>query len=173
MILTAVISLAGLGLVLGLGLMLANRYLSVEVDPRIEQVQDELPGANCGACGYPGCSGFAAAVVGGTAQVTDCTPGGKSTAEKIAALLGVEVGEMVEQVAIIRCAGGNEAAKRKSLYDGIQDCAAAELIGGGDKLCSYGCLGLGNCVEACAFDAVVVTADLLDFVDMDKCTGCG
>lgn len=173
MIITAVISLAGLGLLLGAGLVIASRYLSVEVDPRVEKIQEELPGANCGGCGYPGCSGFAVAVVAGTAKVTDCAPGGKTTAEKIAAILGVDAGDVVEQVALVQCAGGNKAATRKSIYDGVTDCAAAELVGGGDKLCPYGCLGLGSCVTACPFGAVVITPDRLAVVDADKCTGCG
>jgi len=172
-ILTASLSLAGLGLLLGLGLVLAGKYLSVEIDPRIEQIADMLPNANCGACGFAGCSGFAKALVAGTAEVTDCTPGGSETAAKIAAILGVEAGDVVETIAVVRCAGGDTAATRKSIYAGISNCQAAELVAGGDKLCPYGCLGLGSCQVACPFGAVVITEDRLAVIDAEKCTGCG
>jgi electron transport complex protein RnfB len=173
MILPALLSIAGLGLVLGVGLVLAAKYLSVEIDPRVEKVAEELPNANCGACGYAGCTGFADAVVKGLANVTDCTPGGKETAARIAEILGVEAGEMAENVALVLCAGGNETATRKSEYNGILDCRAAEPVGGGDKLCPYGCLGLGTCREVCPFGAVVITDDRLAVIDPEKCTGCG
>ena len=172
-ILYAVVSVAGLGLVLGIGLVLAAKYLSVEIDPRVEKVAEELPNANCGACGYAGCTGFADAVVKGEADVTDCTPGGKETAARIGEILGVEVGDVAENVAVILCAGGNKTAKRKSHYEGVLDCRAAELVGGGDKLCAYGCLGLGSCRDVCPFGAVVITDDRLAVIDADKCTGCG
>ena len=173
MIVPAIATVAGLGLLLGIGLVLANKYLAVDKDPRIERVADELPGANCGGCGFAGCADFAKAVVEGRAEVNDCAPMSSDAATLIASILGIELKEKVKEVAIVLCAGGNEAAARKSEYFGVSDCRAAELVGGADKLCIFGCLGLGSCREVCPFGAVTITKDRLAVVDAEKCTACG
>ena len=168
----SMIELAFFGLLFGIGLALAAKKFAVEVDPRVEKVLEILPNANCGACGYPGCSGFAKAVVAGEVPVTGCPVGGQSVAEKIASILGVEVGEVEPMVAVAACNGGIRA-KDKYEYDGIEDCRAAMVMGGGPKLCSYGCIGLGTCVEACPFDALSMGPLGVPVTDFDKCTGCG
>lgn len=173
MIVSAVLTVAGLGLVLGIGLVLASKYLAVEEDPRIERVAEELPNANCGGCGYAGCAGFAKAVVAGEANINDCAPMSSDAAAVIAGILGVELEEKAKEVAIVLCAGGNDVAQRKSRYLGVGDCRAAELVAGGDKECPYGCLGLGSCVTACSFDAIEISAEGVAIVDRDKCTACG
>ncbi|UCE20652.1 MAG: Fe-S cluster domain-containing protein [Gemmatimonadota bacterium] len=169
----AILSLGGLGLLLGLGLAVASKKFAVTIDPKIEQVLDVLPGANCGGCGYPGCSGFAEAVVGGKVLVTDCKPGGPEIAEKIAEILGVEVGDVAPEVASVHCQGGRAEAVEKCRYEGLESCAAAELIAHGSKGCQYGCLGLGDCVRGCPYEALAMSDNGLPVVLEEKCTACG
>lgn len=172
-ILLATVSLGGMGLLFGAGLAFASQKFAVEVDPRAVEVRDALPGANCGACGYPGCDGFANAVVAGVAPVNGCPVGGKETAEAVGIIMGVtaEVGD--KKVARILCKGGENCLNRFE-YDGIMDCKAENIInGGGAKACTYGCLGDGTCVEACPFDAMFMNEDGVAEVDIDKCTACG
>ena len=169
----AILSMGGLGLILGLGLAVASKKFAVTIDPKIEQVLDVLPGANCGGCGYPGCSGFAEAVVGGKVLVTDCKPGGPEIAEKIAGILGVEVGDVAPEVASVHCRGGRAEAVEKCRYEGLESCAAAELIAHGSKGCQYGCLGLGDCVRAWPYEALVMGDNGLRVVLEEKCTACG
>ena len=172
-IIGALIELGFFGLLFGVGLAIAAKKFAVEVDPRVEQVMEVLPNANCGACGYPGCSGFAKAVVAGEAPVDGCVPGGAEVANKIAEILGVSVGEVKEpMVAVARCHGGTRA-KDKFIYEGIHDCRAAKIVASGFKVCEFGCLGLGTCVEACPFDALSMGEDDIPVTDFDKCTGCG
>jgi len=172
-LLYAVLSLGGLGLLLGVGLAVASKKFAVSVDPKIEAVLEILPGANCGGCGYPGCSGFAEAVVGGKVLVTDCKPGGPEMAHRIAEILGVEVGEVAPEVASVHCQGGQREAREKCRYEGLESCAAAELIARGSKGCLYGCLGLGDCVRACPYEALVMSDNELPVVLEEKCTACG
>ncbi|MFQ6091664.1 MAG: RnfABCDGE type electron transport complex subunit B [bacterium] len=169
----ALLSLGGLGLLFGFGLAFASKRFAVSVDPKIEQVLDALPGTNCGACGCPGCSGFAEAVVGARVLITACRPGGPEVAQKIAEIMGVQVGEVVPEVASVQCQGGRREAKEKCRYEGLEDCGAAELIAGGSKACQYGCLGLGDCVRACPYEALVMGDDRLPVVLEEKCTACG
>ncbi len=166
----AVITMAVLGIFFGGVLALSAKYLKVEEDPRVEKIAEILPQANCGACGYPGCSGFAKAVVSGEAPVTGCLPGGKEVAKKIAEILGVEAGAIEEKVAFVFCSGGDRA-KDKNRYAGIESCTAAKALGG-TKACYFACYGLGDCVEACPFDAIHIV-DGRAVVDFEKCTGCG
>jgi len=173
-IVSSIVAVGGLGILFGAGLALASKKFSVEVDPRVEQVAELLPNANCGACGYPGCSAFAEAVVRGDASVDGCSVGGASVAQEIARILGVEVDFSVEKkVAVVQCQGGKAEAKERFEYRGIEDCAAAELVDGGHKACTYGCLGLGTCVRACPFDAMYMNDNGLPVVIEEKCTGCG
>ncbi len=172
LLLPAIISIAGLGALFGGGLAFASKKFYVEVDPRVEEILEILPNANCGACGKPGCSGFAAAVVAGEVDVADCIPGGSDTAKQIGAIMGVEAEEKEPMTAYVKCAGGNKEAKNKYRYFGVETCLAANLVGGGHKACQYGCLSFGDCVEACNFDAIHIGGNGLPVVDEDKCTGC-
>jgi electron transport complex protein RnfB len=172
-LLASVIGLGGLGITFGAILAFAAKKLAVEVDPRIEQLEEILPGANCGACGYPGCAGYAEAVVTKDEKITLCSPGGQETVEKIARIMGKEAEEMIPMVAVVRCGGSVDKAKSKYIYEGIEDCNVANLLSGGSKACEYGCLGLGTCVKACPYDAMAMRDDGLPMVFEDKCTGCG
>ncbi|MFP4460350.1 MAG: RnfABCDGE type electron transport complex subunit B [Candidatus Zixiibacteriota bacterium] len=170
-ILGSVIELGAFAFLFGTGLGIAVKKFAVKVDPRVSKVEEVLPSANCGACGYPGCSGFAKAVVKGEAPITGCTPGGKEVAEKIADILGKEVGSTAKQVAICICHGGENASVSYK-YDGIEDCRHANSVAGGPKACMFACLGLGSCADACPFDAIKMENGL-PVVDYEKCTACG
>ena len=171
-ILIPILTMGILGLLFSSGLVLAYKKLRVEEDPRVMEIFEILPQANCGACGFSGCRAFAEAVVKGAAPVNGCPVGGEEVASKIASILGVEAKTMVKKVARIHCRGTKEAAKERGVYLGIATCAAAHLIGG-QKQCSYGCLGFGDCVRACLFEAMWMGEDGLPHVDETKCTGCG
>lgn len=172
-IMSALIVLAGLGLVFGAGLAIASRAFAVHKDPRVAQIEAVLPGANCGACGAPGCSGFAEGVVEGKYPVTGCTAGGAETSKAVAEIMGTEAGDVKACVAVVRCRGDKEACPDRADYQGIRDCRAAMLVDDGSKGCVYGCLGLGTCVAACPFDAMVMGENGLPMVIEDKCTACG
>ena len=132
-----------------------------------------LPGANCGGCGYPGCSGCATAIAEGKAPVNACPVGGAKVANKVAAIMGVEAGAAEPQVAFVKCNGTCSNAKSKYKYEGISDCVfASQLAGSGSKGCTYGCLGLGTCVNVCDFGALSVV-DGVAVVDEEKCVSCG
>ncbi|HHV62813.1 MAG TPA: RnfABCDGE type electron transport complex subunit B [Firmicutes bacterium] len=172
--LKAILSLAGLGAVFGIMLGLAAKKFAVESDPRIEKITGVLPGANCGGCGYPGCSGLASAIVGGSAPVDGCPVGGQAVADKIAGIMGIQAVHARErQVARVMCGGGADKASSRFAYIGIKDCRAAELVSGGPKACTFGCLGFGTCVKACPFGAIEMGSDGLPVIDEIKCTGCG
>lgn len=163
-----------LGVAFGAGLAMAAKRFRVDADPRVEQVYDALPHIDCGACGYPGCSAYAAAVVKGEAAVDLCVPGGADTAQAVAQIMGVEVAEAKESSrAVILCQGGLAEARRDFEYVGVGDCRAASLVHGGPKACKYGCLGFGTCVEACPFGAITMSDNGLPVVAEDRCSGCG
>ena len=168
----AVVVLGILGLIFGIILDFASKKFAVEVDPKEAEVLEVLPGANCGGCGFPGCGGLAAAIAKGEAPVNGCPVGGAAVAEKVAAIMGVEAGAGEKIVANVRCKGTCDATKEKYEYSGIQDCRAAASLIGGAKSCSYGCLGLGTCVQVCNFDAIHVV-DGVAVVDEEKCVNCG
>ena len=172
-ILSPLMIMGGLGLLFGAGLAIASRIFHVKKDPRVASIEEELPGANCGACGAPGCSGFAEGVVKGDYPVAGCPVGGMETAKKIADIMGVEVGDVEAKVAVVCCRGDKENCPDRAIYDGIEDCRAAMIVDNGAKGCEYGCLGLGNCVDVCPFDALSMGEDGLPLVDEEKCTGCG
>ncbi|EKX93449.1 RnfABCDGE type electron transport complex subunit B [Peptostreptococcus anaerobius] len=172
LIVNAVVLLGVLGLIFGMILDFASKKFAVEVDPKEAEVLEVLPGANCGGCGFPGCGGLAAAIAKGEAPVNGCPVGGAGVAEKVAAIMGVDAGSGEKLVANVRCKGTCEATKNKYEYSGIQDCRAAASLIGGPKGCSYGCLGLGTCVQVCKFDAIHVI-DGVAVVDEEKCVNCG
>lgn len=172
-VISSILGIGSLGLLFGAGLAYASKKFAVEVDPKIEMLLEELPGANCGGCGYPGCSGYAEAVVKSCADMTLCSPGGDEVVKKIAGILGVEAITSEAKVAVVQCRGDNEKAANRFNYDGVEDCSAAQIIMGGAKGCVYGCLGLGSCVKACPFDAMYMADNGLPVVIEDKCTACG
>jgi Na+-translocating ferredoxin:NAD+ oxidoreductase subunit B len=173
MIITAVAILGGVGFTFGALIALANRKLSVWEDPRINGVNELLPGANCGACGYPGCRAFAEATVAGVTEPAKCTVMSPDMREDVAAYLGVDAGQANRRVARLLCAGGSDVAPRKASYHGIQSCAAAVSVGGGGKGCAWGCVGHGDCAVSCTFDAIIMNEHDLPVVDVDLCTACG
>jgi len=166
--------LTGLGLVAGVGLSLAARFFAVETDPRQEQIADMLPGANCGGCGFAGCNDFAAAVVKGDVEPDACPVSPPEVATAIADLMGKTVEARAPMVALVMCQGTEDAAERKKYrYNGVASCASANLIGQGDRLCNYGCLGLGDCQRACGFDAIEMTGLGVARVTPSRCSACG
>lgn len=167
----AVGALAAIGVLIAVLLATAARKFHVEVDPRVEAVLAVLPGANCGACGNPSCFGAAEAIVAGTKPVNTCTAGGQAVADAVAELLGAEKCAVVSMVSVRHC-GGGKAARRLFEYSGVLSCNAASRVAGGDLACAYGCLGYGDCVRACKFDAIHLDERGLPVVDLEKCTGC-
>ena len=172
-IINPILSIGGLGVVFGAGLGIAGEVFKVEEDPKIGEILEALPGANCGGCGFPGCGGLASAIAAGNAPVNACPVGGASCAEKIGAIMGIEASAADPVAAFVKCGGTCEKAKERYEYQGISDCnMAVQLAGNGSKSCTYGCLGLGSCVKACAFDALHII-DGIAVVDKDKCVACG
>jgi Na+-translocating ferredoxin:NAD+ oxidoreductase RNF subunit RnfB len=166
--------LAVLGVVFGIALAIVAARFVVKVDPKVEQVRETLPGANCGACGFAGCMGYAENVVGNPdVAVSLCAPGKSPVAEKIAVITGKKAEKVDPKIARVFCQGGTSLTQRKFIYTGVQDCAAAVLAAGGDKSCQYGCLGFGTCMRACPFGAITMSADNLPLINPDKCTACG
>lgn len=172
-VIVAIAALGGLTLLLALMLIIANKKLYVFEDPRIEKVEDMLPHANCGACGYPGCRPFAEALVHQKTLPGKCTVSSDEGRQSIAKFLGVDLGEEEKQVARLACAGGTNVAINRAEYIGIESCQAAALVSGGGKGCFWGCLGHGDCEVVCDFDAINMNEHGLPVVDVDKCTACG
>lgn len=170
MLIGAVIALGGLGVIFGIGLAYASDKCAVDTDPRIDQVVDALPGVNCGACGYSGCSAYAEAVVTEGVAPNLCTVGGAEAAEEVAGIMGVEHEEREAEIAVVGCRGTDVADR--FLYNGVCDCRAALLFQGGPKGCVYGCLGLGTCIEECPFEAIRMGDDGLPEIIEERCVGC-
>lgn len=159
-----------MGAVFGLVLAIASKVFAVKTDDRLEPITEALPGANCGGCGFAGCSAYAQAILDGKAEIGRCAAGGNEAAKKIASILGVEAKEVERTVALVRCRGYDR--QFKGPYEGLNDClAAAKVAGRGPISCKFGCLGFGNCVKACKFGAISIQ-DGVAFVDREKCTGC-
>jgi Na+-translocating ferredoxin:NAD+ oxidoreductase RNF subunit RnfB len=172
-IIVPTVVVGGAGLACAAALAAAARMLAVREDPRIGEVLDVLPGANCGGCGYAGCEGYAKAVVTEGAPVNLCTPGGEEVARAVAGILGVDAQPVEKKVAIVLCGGDDTKAGRRFAYNGVADCRAANAIGGGDKKCRYGCLGYGSCAQVCPVGAIEITDRRLAVVHPDLCIGCG
>ena len=180
-ILIAIAILGGLGLVFGLVLAAASKVFYVETDPRLDQLNECLPGANCGGCGFAGCGAYAEAVLKGEAPVGKCASGGNEAAKAMAAIMGVQAEEVTRKVAMVRCSGartfdaeGNltKGAKMKAHYEGFHDCLAASKVGGSGPLsCKFGCLGYGSCTRVCKYGAISVKNGVA-VVDEDLCVGC-
>lgn len=170
--LMALIVLVVLGIVLGLGLAFASQAFKVNEDPRLEEILAVLPGSNCGACGYAGCRSFAETVLKKPALSSGCIAGGLKVAEKVAAVMGVKAEAKERFYAQVYCWGGKHKAKKRYAYTGVPDCRLAATLAGGPTQCAYGCLGLGDCVRSCPFDAIKIGQNELPVVDLKKCTGC-
>lgn len=171
-ILTPVAILGGLGLTFGTLIALAHWKLKVWEDPRIDELSDILPGANCGACGFAGCRAFAEAAIAGDVVPAECTVMGGFEIQEFAETLGVEAGEVEKRVARLLCAGGSDVAVQKARYYGVESCAAAVAVSGGGKGCAWGCVGFADCAVACTFDAIQMSRFGLPVVDPEKCTAC-
>ena len=180
-ILIAIGILGGLGVAFGAVLAAASKVFYVETDPRLEKLNECLPGANCGGCGYAGCAAYAEAVLNGEAPIGKCAAGGNECAQAMAEIMGVEAAEVTRKVALVRCSGekiydqqGNlvRGVKSKATYEGFKDCIAASKVGGNGPIsCKYGCLGFGTCVKACRYDAISVVNGVAK-VNEDRCVGC-
>jgi len=171
-ILFALMWFAILGGGLGCLLAIAAKIFAVKVDERVPKVKDCLPGANCGGCGYSGCTALAEAIVKGEAKPSACVVGGDDAAAAIAEIMGVKAEKTVRMRAQVMCSGTAEYAKKKYVYEGAPDCIAATKLGGGNKLCPNGCIGLGTCASVCPFGAIQIK-DGVSAVDYEKCQGCG
>lgn len=165
--------MAGLGVGLAALLAVASRKLQIDEDPRIDQVEELLPHANCGACGEPGCRPFAEKVVKGEHNPGRCTVNSAAMSQTIADLLGVSVTQFERRVARLACSGGSHVHYTRAHYAGMKSCRAAALVSGGGKGCTWGCLGLADCQSVCGFEAITMNRYSLPVVDEDRCTACG
>lgn len=171
-IIIAACVVGGVGIVIGIVLGIAGEKFKVEVDPKEEAVLEVLPGNNCGACGYPGCSGLAAAIAKGEAPVNACPVGGAPVGEKVGAIMGVAAEETVRNVAFVMCGGDCTKTKDLYKYTGVEDCVTVKnMPNGGPKGCTYGCMGYGSCVKVCPFDAIHVVNGIA-VVDKEQCKAC-
>ena len=164
--------IGGTGLVCGGALALAAKFLAVKEDPRIAEMEEILPGANCGGCGFAGCADYAKAIIVDGAAINLCAPGGQEVLDLLAKATGQEADAAHRKVAVVMCGGDSEKAPRKHLYNGVADCAAATAVAGGDKACNYGCLGYGSCARVCPVSAIEIR-DGLAVVHPDLCISCG
>lgn len=172
-IITAVIAVTAIGLLCAVVLVIASVFMSVKENELEKKIRECLPGANCGACGFSGCDGYAKALAEDkTVKTNLCTPGGDKTSVKLSGILGTEHIKTVEMVATVRCCGDCTTTEKKTRYAGVDTCQAAKMIHGGDGMCTYGCLGRGDCVRACPHDAICMDNGIAR-VDFRKCIGCG
>lgn len=162
-----------LGLVLGLGLAIAEKKLAVEKDPKLEELEAAMPGANCGGCGFAGCQAYADAVFSGAAPAGLCSPGGEALARRMGEILGIEVEVKERMVAFVFCSGSIETTTSDYAYKGMKDCNAAALLQGGPSGCKEGCLRLGSCMVVCPAGAIRYDEKGRVVVDKEKCIGCG
>lgn len=171
-ILSAILIVGGTGIFLGAVLAFASFIFKVEEDERIELINSELPGANCGGCGYAGCSAYATAIVLENAPINACSVGKNILSQKIAAIMGCETVESEPMTAHILCSGSCDVSKEKFEYSGIPDCIAASKLSGGQKKCPDACLGFGTCKNVCQFDAIIIENGIAK-IDDEKCVACG
>ena len=172
--LSAIVTLVGLGFLAALGLAVASRVFFVKMDPRVATIADILPGANCGACGYGGCNSFAQAIVSGEGKIEACSAIDEEGAHAIADIMGIMYTESEKERAIVLCRHTEGGVKSTFEYMGIPDCRAANLVGGGGpQACHYSCIGLGTCAAVCPFGAIEMSPDGLPLIDPKKCTACG
>lgn len=170
--LPALLILGGLAAVFGTLLAVASKVLHVDIDPRITEVEKVLPGTNCAICGYVGCASYAQAVVSGQALVDGCRAGGIEVAKAVGRVMGVDVEHRIPDKAYVLCRGGSNESPKKVEYQGIKECRLANMVGGGDKACTYGCLGYGDCAVVCPQNVIKMNENGLPEIDVDGCTGC-
>ena len=170
-IVLATVSVSAIGIICAAMLAVASKVMAVQTDERVDNITEILPGANCGACGYPGCSGYAEAIVNDGAETNLCTPGGPEVSKAVSSILGVEAADVVAQVAAVCCRGDDTARQCKMEYSGIETCVAAKLFFGGQNACTFGCLGFGDCAAVCPQDAICIENGLAR-VDARACIGC-
>ncbi len=172
--LISLLSMGILGAIFAIGLVIASKKFAVDVDPKVNALEGVLPGVNCGACGFAGCRSFAEGLAEGKASPNGCPVGGIDVAKAVEEILGIDTGNAFSRkVAQVLCKGGHAEATQRADYNGPMDCRIANITQGGDKGCTYGCLGLATCVERCPFDAMAMNENGLPIVFEDKCTGCG
>ena len=171
-ILIPILAVTMIGLICGVGLEVASHVMAVKEDERFPAIRECLPGANCGACGFTGCDGYAKALLTPGTKTNLCVPGGAEAAKKLAAVLGVEAEETVRKVAVVKCSGTCDVTQPKAEYRGIHTCSAAKLLFGGPGNCTYGCIGYGDCVAVCPQKAISIDRGVA-FVDAASCIGCG
>ena len=164
--------IAAIGLVCGIALAIIAKRFAVHEDPKVSAVEQALPGANCGGCGYAGCAAYAKAIVEDGAPINKCGPGGAACVAALAELMGQEAEAPEPVMAYIKCGGDRGSAKRRSAYNGVTDCNVANIVAGGWKECQYGCLGFGSCARACEYGAIAIHNGLA-IVDPALCVGCG
>lgn len=171
-ILTAVIVVVSIGLIAGIGLGIASIVFRVKVNETEQKLLDVLPGANCGSCSFAGCADYAKALATGKVKTTLCPVGGEEGVKKICAILGVEAASTQKKVAFVHCSGHPDCTPKAVDYRGVQTCRGAKLVCLGESKCKYGCLGHGDCVEACQYNAISIVNGVAK-VDCSKCRGCG
>ncbi len=171
-LLYSILVLGGMGLAAGMILAYLSRRFAVWEDPKVKEIEEALPGANCGACGYAGCHAYAEAVARGKASLDACKPGAGKVSSELGRIMGQAVEEKEEMVAKRFCNGGEKEAKKKFDYQGIETCKAASLVNDGFKICSYSCLGLGDCEKVCPVDAITMDENSLPIIDKEKCIAC-
>jgi Na+-translocating ferredoxin:NAD+ oxidoreductase RNF subunit RnfB len=172
-ILFPILSVGSLALLFGIILGFSAKKFAVESDPKVDSIIKILPGANCGGCGFPGCNVFAERVVTGEASYRGCSPGGQSTATKIANEMGIDAAPVSRKAAFVKCNGSEDNIKRNYKYDGPKSCvSASQLATGGNKTCAYSCIGLESCKNACQFGAIKMV-DSIAVVIREKCSACG
>lgn len=171
-ILIALLVVGLVALIAGILLAVASHFFAVKEDEKFTELRACLPGSNCGACGFAGCDGYAKALAEGNAAPNLCVPGAAATAESVAKLLGVEAGKIEKKVAVVHCSGNCNVTGKKAIYDGIQSCKAASMLYAGPGACRFGCVGCGDCAEACAYDAICMK-DGIAHIDSRLCVGCG
>ncbi len=172
LVLPSVLLLGGLGFACALILVIAAKIMFVPEDDRVAEILAALPGANCGACGFAGCSEYATAVSSGNASPHLCLPGGEASAAKIGEILGETVSVGEKKVAVVACRGNYDSTHDKYTYNGLESCAACSMFHSGRGDCSFGCLGYGDCAATCPFDAISVHNGVAS-VNYSRCTGCG
>ena len=172
MILTTTAAITAIGLVCAVLLAIIDKKFGVKTDESVARIGAELPGANCGGCGYPGCAGYAEAIAHNDAPLNKCGPGGQALADTLARITGRAAGIAEPVMAVVRCGGDKVSSKRKNHYNGLSDCASAALVAGGWKECAHGCLGFASCVRVCPHGAIDII-DGVAVVNPAHCGGCG
>ena len=171
-IIIAILVLGCLGLLFGLGLAVASKKFCVVTEPHLEKIVSCLPGANCGACGMPGCMAFAQSLIKGENSLGSCRVMEEEARKKAAEILGVKLETQIKQIVVLHCGGGNKVRDRFQ-YNGLRDCVAANLVLRGQKECEFGCLGFDTCERACPFGAISMSKEGLPVIDVKKCRACG